>query len=106
MPPISVNPTEKTNRILCNYFKVLKSLADWITQPAVHEVGCEAFWGLGFGIKLYPNPASEKGKMGERKRKNESWHLEKKTKGCWQKEKEERILGLLSQFRVLRKSYS
>jgi hypothetical protein len=54
MPPISVNPTEKTNRILCNYSKVLKSLADWITHPAVHEVGCEAFWGLGFGIKLHP----------------------------------------------------
>jgi hypothetical protein len=54
MPPISVNPTEKTNRILSNHFKVLKSLADWITQPAVHEVGCEAFWSLGFGIKLHP----------------------------------------------------
>jgi hypothetical protein len=87
MPPISVNPTEKTNRILCNYSKVLKSLTDWITQPAVHEVGCEAFWGLGLGIKLYSNPASEKGKMGERKRKNERWHLEKKRKDPGKKKK-------------------
>jgi hypothetical protein len=44
--------------------------------------------------------------MGKRTRKNKSWHLEKETKGCWQEEKEERILGLLSQFLVLRKSYS
>jgi hypothetical protein len=36
--------------------------------------------------------------MGERTGKNESWHLEKETKGYWQKEKEERILGLLSHF--------
>jgi len=36
--------------------------------------------------------------MGEGARENESWHLEKETKGYWQKEKEQRILGLLSQF--------
>jgi len=32
--------------------------------------------------------------MGKETRKNEIWHLEKKAKGHWQKEK--RVLGLLS----------
>jgi hypothetical protein len=41
---------------------------------------------------------SEERKMGKRTRENESWHLEKETKGRWQKEKEERVLGFLSQF--------
>jgi hypothetical protein len=44
---------------------VLKSLADWITQPAVHEVGREAFWGLGFGIKLYLNNNQRKRRCGK-----------------------------------------
>lgn len=34
--------------------------------------------------------------MGERTRKNESWHLEKKTKGFWQEKTKEEYLGFLS----------
>jgi hypothetical protein len=88
---------------------VLKSLADWITQPAVHEVGCEAFWGLGFGIKLYPNPASEKGKMGERKRKKEKERklaLGEKNERMLAKRKRRKDSGTSKPVLVLRKSYS
>jgi hypothetical protein len=41
---------------------------------------------------------SKKRKMGKGTRENQVWHLEKEAKGCWQEEKEERVLGLLSQF--------